>query len=75
MEPPYAERHVRWCERTHEEIILMLLLDFIGEQKKRLGISLFDGIRKVCLSAISVRPDIQMLFPRNLLPLFLYLPV
>ena len=34
MEPPYAERHVRWCERTHEEIILMLLLDFIGEQKK-----------------------------------------
>ena len=25
MEPPYAERHVRWCERTHEEIILMLL--------------------------------------------------
>ena len=28
MEPPYAERHVRWCERTHEEIILMLLLDF-----------------------------------------------
>lgn len=30
MEPPYAERHVRWCERTHEEIILMLLLDFRG---------------------------------------------
>ena len=29
MEPPYAERHVRWCERTHEEIILMLLLDYV----------------------------------------------
>ena len=30
MEPPYAERHVRWCERTHEEIILMFLLDYMG---------------------------------------------
>nr|DAM80891.1 MAG TPA: hypothetical protein [Caudoviricetes sp.] len=33
MEPPYAERHVRWCERTHEEIILMLLLDFMSKVK------------------------------------------
>ena len=28
MEPPYAERHVRWCERTLGELILMLLLDY-----------------------------------------------
>ena len=27
MEPPYAERHVRWCERSHGELIPMLLLD------------------------------------------------
>ena len=25
--PPYAERHVRWCERSHGELIPMLLLD------------------------------------------------
>ena len=29
MEPPYAGRHVRWCERSHGELIPMLLLDFI----------------------------------------------
>lgn len=28
MEPPYAGRHVRWCERSHGELIPMLLLDF-----------------------------------------------
>ena len=28
--PPYAERHVRWCERTVKEIIPHLLLDFRG---------------------------------------------
>ena len=27
IEPPYAERHVRWCERTACEIIVRLLLD------------------------------------------------
>ena len=27
-EPPYAERHVRWCERTVREIIPYFLLDF-----------------------------------------------
>lgn len=27
MEPPYAGRHVRWCERSHGELIPMLLLD------------------------------------------------
>src|SRR5690606_17579421 len=26
--PPYAERHVRWCERTEREIIPFLLLNF-----------------------------------------------
>ncbi|HEY4322473.1 MAG TPA: hypothetical protein VGN20_00765, partial [Mucilaginibacter sp.] len=26
-EPPYAERHVRWCERTVGEIIPYFLLD------------------------------------------------
>ena len=30
MEPPYAERHVRWCERSHGELIPMLLLDYMG---------------------------------------------
>jgi hypothetical protein len=25
--PPYAERHVRWCERTVREIIPYFLLD------------------------------------------------
>jgi hypothetical protein len=29
-EPPYAERHVRWCERTVREIIPYFLLD-LGE--------------------------------------------
>ncbi|MFA6778545.1 MAG: hypothetical protein WCU80_02020, partial [Paludibacteraceae bacterium] len=28
-EPPYAERHVRWCERSHRELIPMLLLDYL----------------------------------------------
>lgn len=28
MEPPYAGRHVRWCERSHGELIPMLLLDY-----------------------------------------------
>ena len=32
MEPPYAERHVRWCERSHGELIPMLLLDCIHEK-------------------------------------------
>ena len=27
-EPPYAERHVRWCERTVREIIPYFLLDY-----------------------------------------------
>ena len=36
MEPPYAERHVRWCERTHGELIPMFLLDL-----DNLTISLF----------------------------------
>ncbi|MCF6403677.1 hypothetical protein L3C95_12370, partial [Chitinophaga filiformis] len=26
-EPPYAERHVRWCERTVGEVIPYFLLD------------------------------------------------
>ncbi|AEW02261.1 hypothetical protein Niako_6035 [Niastella koreensis GR20-10] len=26
-EPPYAERHVRWCERTVREVIPYFLLD------------------------------------------------
>ena len=26
--PPYAERHVRWCERTVGELIPHLLLDY-----------------------------------------------
>ena len=33
MEPPYAERHVRWCERTHGELIPMLLLDSDKDEK------------------------------------------
>ena len=33
MEPPYAERHVRWCERTHGELIPMLLLDIYCKKK------------------------------------------
>ena len=28
-EPPYAERHVRWCERTAGELITCLLLDLV----------------------------------------------
>ena len=32
--PPYAERHVRWCERSHGELIPMLLLD---RQRKTVG--------------------------------------
>jgi hypothetical protein len=27
--PPYAERHVRWCERTGRELIPTFLLDFM----------------------------------------------
>lgn len=27
-EPPYAERHVRWCERTVREVIPYFLLDY-----------------------------------------------
>jgi hypothetical protein len=27
--PPYAERHVRWCERTVGELIPHLLLDYL----------------------------------------------
>ncbi len=30
MEPPYAERHIRWCDRMHGELIPMLLLDFVS---------------------------------------------
>ena len=30
-EPPYAERHVRWCERTPGQLMTGLLLDF-GEE-------------------------------------------
>ena len=26
--PPYAERHVRWCERTVREVIPYFLLDY-----------------------------------------------
>ena len=47
MEPPYAERHVRWCERSHGEIIPMLLLDLFAQQSccavaslRKYGISL-----------------------------------
>ena len=29
IEPPYAERHVRWCEGTATELISCLLLDYI----------------------------------------------
>ena len=29
-EPPYAERHVRWCERTVAQIMSNLLLDPLG---------------------------------------------
>ena len=28
-EPPYAERHVRWCERTVGKLITYFLLDFM----------------------------------------------
>ena len=27
--PPYAERHVRWCERTGSELIATFLLDLM----------------------------------------------
>jgi len=30
-EPPYAERHVRWCERSGRELIPRLLLDFCNK--------------------------------------------
>jgi len=35
--PPYAERHVRWCERTVGELIPHLLLDYSkrGQRKHR----------------------------------------
>ena len=37
MEPPYAERHVRWGERSHGELIPMLLLDwFIGHISEKM---------------------------------------
>jgi hypothetical protein len=28
-EPPYAERHVRWCERTGNQLMITFLLDFV----------------------------------------------
>ncbi len=28
--PPYTEPYVRWYERTDEELILILLLDWVG---------------------------------------------
>jgi len=33
-EPPYAERHVRWCERTAVQIMDSLLLDLTKQRKK-----------------------------------------
>ena len=30
IEPPYAGRHVRWCERTAAQIMDSLLLDCVG---------------------------------------------
>ena len=30
-EPPYAERHVRWCEGTGNQIMITFLLDFISK--------------------------------------------
>ena len=32
IEPPCTERYARWCERSVGEIIVYLLLDFIGLQ-------------------------------------------
>jgi hypothetical protein len=33
--PPYAERHVRWCERTVREIIPYFLLDLYDKRYAR----------------------------------------
>jgi hypothetical protein len=33
--PPYAERHVRWCERTVGELIPHLLLDYSKREQRK----------------------------------------
>ena len=55
MEPPYAERHVRWCERSHGELIPMLLLDLIFKNRKKhekqmvgMGLCGLDGMCPAC---------------------------
>ena len=51
MEPPYAERHVRWCERTHGGLIPMLLLDdsvaFISTPKPARSEQVSDGFLQI----------------------------
>ncbi|MFA6884355.1 MAG: hypothetical protein WCQ55_04540, partial [Paludibacteraceae bacterium] len=48
-EPPYAERHVRWCERSHRELIPMLLLDCFLSQCSKMRTDFF-----VCQNANAV---------------------
>ena len=51
-EPPYAERHVRWCERTAVQIMDSLLLDFID----RGGLSFRVG----ALDSVKINSDIAL---------------
>ena len=55
MEPPYAERHVRWCERTHGGLIPMLLLDFILENISEITFADKNGSAIIISIILSVR--------------------
>jgi hypothetical protein len=56
-EPPYAERHVRWCERTGNQLMITFLLDSLLPISRPVAYSVFfSPYRFIGISLFCVFP-------------------